>query len=100
MKKKFDIKLEGRVEEDISYYIETFKKEAMAKASEIFGEALEDMPPTEFDIKDIYKTNDAKTEKVSQKVSQKDTSLSDMLARLQQESSALSHDIFKDKQDE
>lgn len=96
MKKKFDIKLEGRVEEDISYYIETFKKEAMAKASEIFGEALEDMPPTEFDIKDIYKTNDAKTEKEPQK----DTSLSDMLARLQQESSALSHDIFKDKQDE
>lgn len=67
MKKKFNIRYDNEVGEDIQYYLQQFKKEAMKKAEEIFGESEsaatnvpDDNDVEHFDMKNMYKANKAK----------------------------------------
>ena len=69
MKKKIEISYDNGAGEDMQYYLQQFKKEAIKKAEEIFGKAEltdKDAPSSQdtehFDMKEIYKTSNAKPE--------------------------------------
>ena len=101
MKKKFSIRYDNKVGEDMQYYLQQFKKEAMKKAEEIFGEpesANNDVPTKpdaeQFDMKDMYKTKKAKPERQAEAVR---TELSTVLAQIKKEAQQIAADIFKNE---
>ena len=90
MKKKFEISYDKEAWEDMQYYLQQFKKEAMKKAEEIFGESespAKDVPAKpdaeHFDMKDMYKTNKAKPERKQKAV---DNNLKDIIEEIKKAS--------------
>ena len=99
MKKKIEISYDNGAGEDMQYYLQQFKKEAMKKAEEIFGKAEladKDAPSSQdvehFDMKEIYKTSNAKPEQDKEVV---DTHMSAVLAQIKKEAQQIAADIFK-----
>lgn len=86
MKKKFDLNVKSKTNEDIKYYLDVFKQEAATKATEIF-ENVNEMELKAFDIKEIYKDTDNSRKRTNSK-------LSDIITQLKQESIQISQDIF------
>ena len=99
VKKKFEIRYSNEAGEDMQYYLQQFKKEAMKKAEEIFGESesiAKEMPNNpdaeHFDMKEMYKTSKAKLKKEQRAV---DTNLKDILEEIKTASQKTASEIFK-----
>lgn len=103
MKKKFNIRYDDEVGEDMTYYLRQFKKEAMKKAEEIFGEsesAPKDAPSGEntkqFDLADMYKTSKPKPKR---ETDASDNNLKQVLEQIKTASQQIASEIFKNEQD-
>ncbi len=101
MKKKFEIRYDNEAGEDMKYYLQQFKKEAMKRAEEIFGEPespAKDVPAkldTEhFDMKNMYKTSKAKPKGEKDAV---DNNLKDIIEEIKKASSKIASKIFKNE---
>ena len=101
MKKKINIRYDNEAGEDMQYYLQQFKKEAMKKAEEIFGEpesSATDVPTKPdaeiFDMKDMYKTSRSKA-KPKQEKAPVETNLTAVLAKIKKEAQKRAADIFK-----
>lgn len=103
MKKKFDIRYDNEAGEDMQYYLKQFKKEAMKKAEEIFGEpestdkardkAMPNNLDTEhFDMKDMYKTSQAKPDREEEAANHH---LKEILEEIKAASHKIASEIFK-----
>lgn len=101
MKKKFNIRYDNEVGEDIQYYLQQFKKEAMKKAEEIFGESepiAKDAPLNQdaehFDMTDMYKTSKPK---LGRKEDTADNNLKAVLEQIKATSQRIASEIFKNE---
>lgn len=101
MKKKFEIRYDNEAGEDMQYYLQQFKKEAMKKAEEIFGESdspakdVSAKPDAEhFDMKDMYKTSKAKPNREQEVV---DNNLKDTIEEIKKASHKIASEIFKNE---
>ena len=101
MKKKFEIRYDNEAGEDMQYYLQQFKKEAMKKAEEIFAES--DSPAKDvsaksdaehFDMKDMYKTNKAKPPQEKGAVN---NNLKDIIEEIKKASQQIASEIFKNE---
>ena len=99
MKKKFDIQYGDGAGGDMQYYLKQFKKEAMKKAENIFGEsesAAKDAPSNQdaehFDMTDMYKTSHPKPEQGKEKG---DNDLKEILEQIKTTSQRIASEIFK-----
>lgn len=93
MKKKLEIRYDNEVGEDMEYYLQQVKKEAMKKAEEIFGES--ELPTKSnaehFDMKDIYKTRKAKPQREKEK---DNNNLKAVLEQIKKSSQKVATEIF------
>ena len=101
MKKKFNIRYDNEAGEDMQYYLQQFKKEAMKKAEEIFGESeltAKDVPikpdAEQFDMKDVYKTSKAKPPREK---GADDNNLKDIIEEIKKASLQIASEIFKNE---
>lgn len=101
MKKKIEIRYDNEAGEDMQYYLQQFKKEAMKKAEEIFGESesiAKEMPNNpdaeHFDMKDMYKTIKAKSKREQEVV---DNNLKDTIEEIKKASHKIASEIFKNE---
>lgn len=103
MKKKNNIQYNNGAGEDMKYYLQHFKKEALKKAEEIFDESeshADDVTSSEdaqhFDMKEIYKTSKPKSEQEKGEV---DIYLKEVLEQIKTVSQRTASEIFKDERD-
>lgn len=101
MKKKLNIRYNNEAGEEMQYYLKQFKKEAMTKAEEIFGEsesAAKDVSTSQnaqhFDMADIYQTS--KPKPVQESVV--DENLKEVLEQIKTASQRTASEIFKNEQ--